>query len=229
MTIGMIVAMRQELESFLAGAGESLGTERIAGYEINQYRIGDNRIYVVESGVGEISAAAGTQLLITKYAVDMIVNFGVVGGLTADMSLSDVVFVERVVHYDFDASPFFVDRVPAQYPGYESVYIPADEKVLERACTAFPQLHKVTCASADKFVDGAEAKRALHEQFDADICDMESAGILLTCRRCGVPAIFIKAVSDNAEGGAEQFEAMIDNAARVCVSVVQEFVNSLNV
>ena len=57
MTIGMIVAMRQELESFLTGAGESLGTERIAGYEINQYKIGDNRIYVVESGVGEISAA----------------------------------------------------------------------------------------------------------------------------------------------------------------------------
>ena len=34
---------------------------------------------------------------------------------------------------------------------------------------------------------------------------------------------------DTFVGGAEQFEAMIDNAARVCVSVVQEFVNSLNV
>ncbi len=221
MTIGMIVAMRRELESFLAGAGESLGTERIAGYEINQYKIGDNRIYVVESGVGEISAAAGTQLLIARYDVDMIINFGVVGGLTADMSLSDVVFVERVVHYDFDASPFFTDRVPAQYPGYESIYIPADEGLLRRAAAAFPQLRRVTCASADKFVDGADAKRALHEKYAADICDMESAGVLLTCRRCGVPALFVKAVSDNAEGGAEQFEAMIDNAARVCVTVVQ--------
>ena len=45
-----------------------------------------------------------TQFLISKFDVDLIVNFGVVGGLTPEMELAKTCIVESVIHYDFDTS-----------------------------------------------------------------------------------------------------------------------------
>ena len=84
----------------------------------------------------------------------------------------------------------------------------------------------VTCASAANFVDGGDATSQLHEQYDADICEMEAAGILLTCKRCGVPALLLKAVSDGVNGGAEEFSKMIKEAGEVCVKALLKILNS---
>ena len=131
MTIGMIVAMPEELESFLSGIGTAEKTENIPGYEVRSYKINNDHIVIVGSGVGEIAAAASTQMLITRYHADMIVNFGVVGGLTPEMTLSKVVVIDRLVHYDYDASPFYDGLVPGQYPGMESIYFYPDRRLLE--------------------------------------------------------------------------------------------------
>ena len=227
MKIGMIAAMPQELETFLSRTGTPDGAESIRGYEIKKYRINDNMVFITGSGAGEIAAAAAAQMLITKYDVDMIINFGVVGGLTESMSLTKAVVIERLVHYDYDASPFYRNLVPAQYPEYESIYIYTDKTLLDIALSASPELAAVTCASADKFVDSPDQKRMLHEKYDADICEMEAAGILLTCNRCGVPTLFIKAVSDAVSGGAEQFEEMIEKAAEVCVKIVMKIAEGI--
>ncbi len=220
MTIGMIVAMPEELESFLSGIGTAEKTENLPGYEVRSYRIKDNHIYIVGSGAGEIAAAASTQMLISQYHVDMIVNFGVVGGLTPEMTISRVAVIDRLVHYDYDASPFYDGLVPGQYPGMDSIYLYPDRRLLELALSVEPELKPVTCASADKFIEGREAKSSLHEKFGADIYEMEAAGILLTSLRCCVPALFIKAVSDGVTGGAEEFEKMIREASGVCAKVV---------
>lgn len=225
MNIGMIVAMPQELSSFLEECGEMLETEHLHGYEVMKYKIGIHTLFVVGSGAGEIAASASAQMLISRYDVDTIVNFGVVGGLTPKMALENTVVVDRVVHYDYDASPFMTDLVPAQYPEYDSIYIETDRNLLNLALEVVPELHKVTCASADKFIEGPEAKKELHEKYGADICEMEAAGILLTCNRNKIPALFIKAVSDSAEGGAEQFGEMIEKASKVCVKAVMKILS----
>ena len=223
MNIGMIVAMPEELAGFLSKCGTPLGTNKVPGYEIMEWKIGDNSIYVAGSGAGEIAAASTTQMLISLYNVDMIINFGVVGGLTPDMSLCSAVVIEKLVHYDYDASPFYRELVPAQYPGEDEIYIYPDKELLEKAIKSAPELRPVTCASADKFVEGSMAKSMLHEKYGADICEMEAAGILLTCKRCKVPALFIKAVSDGVTGGAEEFDKMIKEASEVCVRALMSF------
>lgn len=216
MKIGMIVAMASEVEALLLRIGEPLGVESFGGYEVRSYGIGKNTLYVVKSGVGEIYAASATQMLITKYGVEMIVNFGICGGLSDDMTLTRAVVVEKVVHYDFDTSE--IDGCePGRYPDYPDVYIPASEELISAATAAEPSLVRVICASADKFVGSPERKRELNRLFGAKICEMESAGILLTANRAGVPALLIKAVSDSVNAGAEEFEAMVSEAAGSCV------------
>ena len=226
MRIGMIVAIRREIDALLCSCGTPAGIDETPAYTIYKYTIGANELFVAESGAGELSAAATTQYLISVYGAEMIVNFGVCGGLTDDMGLCSTVVVEKAVHYDFDTSAY--DHcLPCQYPGYDTIYIPVQEKILAAARKAVPEVRFVTCASADKFVEGREAKSRLHQLYAAEICEMEAAGILLTADRNHVPALLVKGVSDGVAGGAMQFDEMVHEAAGVCLKVLLAILNTL--
>lgn len=227
MKIGMIVAIPEEIDALFRTCGEPAGTEEAPGYTIYKYNIGSHTVFVAGSGAGEISAASTTQYLITKYGAEFIVNFGVVGGLTPDMSLCSTVIVEKAVHYDFDASPF--DKsIPGQYKGlFPDVYIPASPEILSIAAKAVPEIRQVICASADKFVDDAEAKAALHKRYGAEICEMEAAGIMLTAHRNKVPMLLVKGVSDSVTGGAMEFGEMVHRSAEVCLKVLLSVLEAL--
>lgn len=224
--IGMIVAVLQEIDTLFQQLGAPLETDTPAGYEVHRYQVGENEIYVIPSGAGELAAAASTQLLISTYAVDLIVNFGVCGGLTPDMRLTQSVVVRDVIHYDFDATAFLGGSV-GQYPGYPTAFIPAPADLVSRVIATEPSLKPVICASADKFVEDPAMKQQLHQTFGAEICEMEAAGILVTANRCGVPALLIKAVSDSVNGDAGQFEAMVHEAASTCLNVLLQILKTV--
>ena len=222
--IGLLVAV--EMGAVLARYGEPQEKRELFGFELLRYDNPAYCIYAVNSGAGEIAAAAATELLIAVCGVDLVVNFGVVGGLTKEMALARTVVIERVVHYDFDTSE--VDWAePGRYPDYPTPYLPATPELVEKALAIAPELKKVTCASADKFVGRAEAKRALHETWGADICEMESAGIVLTCSRAKVPCLLIKTVSDAIEGGAEEFGREVERSAGLCLDVTDRIIREL--
>ncbi len=224
MKVGMIVAV--EIAAVKARYGAALQRLEQRGFDVHFIRNAEYDLYIVNCGAGEIAAAAAAQLLISGYGVDMIVNFGVVGGLTAEMKVAKLCAVESVVHYDFDTSDFTPFR-RAQYAGYPSEYIPTDAGLLRAALAAEPELKRVICASGDKFIASAERKRALHEEYSADICEMEAAGIVLTCNRSGVPCLLIKAVSDAIEGGAEEFSREVDRCALICLEMVDRLIASI--
>lgn len=222
--IGMIVAV--EIASVLERYGTPHGEETVWGFKVFRYDMAGSRLYVLNSGVGELAAAAAAQLLIDRFDASLIVNFGVVGGLTEDMGELRTCVVEKLVHYDFDLSE--IDPVePGRYPGYDSVYIPLSPELVQKALEVAPELKKVTCASADKFVGTSEGKRALHEKYGADICEMEAAGIALTCRRCGVPCLAIKTVSDGVDGGAEAFYAQIRRSSELCLEITEKIIGEM--
>lgn len=226
MKIGMIVAMAREVEALIVKIGAPLSEDKFGGYEVRSYRVGENELYVVQSGVGEIYAAAATQMLITKYSAEMIVNFGICGGLTEDMTLTRAVVVEKVVHYGFDASE--IDGCgPARYLNYPDVYIPATEEFVDAAIEAEPSLERVICASADIFVGSPEKKKELNRLYGAKICEMESAGILLTANRAGVPTLMIKAVSDSVSSGVDEFNNMVTEAAESCVHAMLTVIDKI--
>ena len=213
--IGLLVAV--EMDAVLARYGAPQEKQRRGGFEVLCYENDSYTIYAVNAGAGELSAAAATQLLISVYGVDLVVNFGVVGGLTEEMAMARTCVVESVVHYDFDVSAW-TSIEPGRYMQYPSPYIPTTPELVSRACAIEPSLRRVVCASADKFVAG-EQKRALHERWGADICEMEAAGIVLTCGRCGVPCLLIKTVSDGITGGAEEFSRELDRSAGICLAI----------
>lgn len=222
--IGMIVAV--EMDSVRSRYGHAEKIENRENYDLYSYSMPNGRLYVLHCGIGELAAAAGTQFLISQYQVELVVNFGVVGGLTEEMSKQKVCLVERVVHHDFDLSEFAPVK-PGQYPSYPDVFLPATPELVEKASALHPELKRVVCASGDQFVGTAEKKRALHERFSADICEMEAAGVLLTCLHNAVPCLLVKAVSDGLEGGVEEYNQELNRAAELCLGIVDEIMQSI--
>lgn len=222
--IGLLVAA--ELESVFSRYGAAEQTERRGGFDVYLYETENAILYVVHSGIGELAAAAATELLIDRYGAEMVVNFGVVGGLTEEMAQTKTCVVTHVVHYDFDLSG--IDPVkPAQYPGYEDVTIPADPELIDKALRICPELKPVVCASADKFVGNPDDKVRLHTLYGAEICEMESAAVLLTCRRSEVPCLMIKAVSDGLTEGGEAYYDGLQKCASLCLDVTDQIIREL--
>ena len=104
---------------------------------------------------------------------------------------------------------------------------PATAALADQAVGIEPRLKKVICASADKFVGSPDRKRELHALYGAEICDMESAAVVLTCNRSGVPCLLIKTVSDGIEGGAEEFKAELQRSAALCLAVADKIIRAL--
>ncbi len=221
MKIGMLVAV--EMDAVFKKYGDTLTKIERPGYEIYHYQVDHADVYALSSGAGEIAAASGTQLLITEFKVDVIVNFGVVGGLTPQMGVTRTCVVEKVVHYDFDTSP--VDHCEVgRYLNYPERYIKATPELIEKALEVEPTLIKVACASGDKFIADPEKKAALHREFGADICEMEAAAIVLTCNRNKVPCLLLKTVSDSIHGGAEEFSKALDETAQICLKITERII-----
>ena len=222
--IGVVVAI--ELDAVLAKYGTPSETVCRHGYTVHTYVNDDFSLFVIDAGAGEISAAAATQVLISEFDADLILNFGVVGALTEDTRTAELCIVERAIHYDFDTTDW-LDLPRGQYPGYESPYLAADAALLQKALTIKPDLKKVTCASADKFVSQPAAKAALHADYGANVCEMEAAGILLTCRRNGVPCLLLKAVSDTLTGGGREFMQELRRVSDICFDVLDQIVRGI--
>ena len=215
--------MEKEAASFLR---DGVTKETVGRFSIYQFSLGKHEaVLCCPPSVGEIAASAACQLLITKYGVDCILNFGVVGALTPKASVQSFVYVGDVVHYDMDTSQ--ADDYPVGgYGCFDDVAVKCDENLLVKALKV-NSLPVVRCASADKFVDKTEAKVALNRDFGADICDMESAGILFACRFNNVPCLLVKCISDSLVGGYEEYSANVHTACAGFLQFASELADNL--
>lgn len=210
MTIGIFTAVDTEASSFISScAAEKTFKGSFAFYTFKLGR--HDAVLCCPPSVGEIAASAACQLLITEYKADVIFNFGVVGALTERTSLFSSVLVKDVVHYGMDTSE--IDHVPVgKYECFDGIAVECDTNLIERALQIV-DLPLARCASADKFVADPKQKFALNQNFGAEICDMESAGVLFTCKFNGVPCLMVKCVSDSLIGGANEYEQNCIKAA----------------
>lgn len=224
---GIVIAIAVELENVLNALGGVDKIDEVGPYEVYHVSRGKGKLFVVVSGVGEIASAAATQMLITKFGVQAVLNFGFVGALDTTLKCQQVVVVKDVVHYDFDTSA--IDNVPVgQYEGFDERYLLTDSRLLAVTEKAFHDMRPVRLASGDKFIADSEKKAWLIREFHADICDMESAGIVLTAIRNDVPVLCIKVISDNAdESSPVSFMDIVYNGSKNCAGIFTAILDEL--
>lgn len=224
MKTGLIVAI--EIDAVFTQYPEIKELEAPAGYRLFLVEKDAYEMYILKAGMGEIAAAAGVQYLITRCGVGTVVNFGVVGGLAEGMKKEKICIVDRVVHYQYDCSEF-MDLAVGQVAGHDSIFLKPSEDLVKRAASIMDHLPLAICCSGDKFIGTEAEKRYLHDTFQGDICDMESAGIVLTCEANAVPCLLLKCVSDGLADGAEGFYRELQNASLQCLAAADAIMEGL--
>lgn len=217
--IGIIGAMDIEVAELISML-ENKCERIIAGLSFNEGIIEGKNVVVVQSGISKVNAAMCTQILISEFGVDALVNTGVAGAVHEDLNVLDVVISTDAIEYDVDASAFgHYER--GMIPGMENSIFMADEYLIDAAYESFKNINpesnvmKGRVVTGDRFVASKEAKHDLRATFSGYCCEMEGAAIAHVATLNKVPFVIIRAISDKADGEANMsFDKFVEIAAR---------------
>ncbi len=203
--IGIVIAMQSEADILLTEMNVSRSLT-VSGKNIHVGTAYGKNVALCVCGVGKVNAALGTQLLVSKFDVDKILNFGVAGGLNASTKLCEVYQISHAVQFDFDLVELNGTKM-GTLNEYEEPYL---------ALNALPNFECRKLGTADRFNDSVDDYKLLTRELEADIRDMEGGAIVQAARCAELPIYSVKAISDIAGSGSttEQFLVNRDRALK---------------
>lgn len=224
--IGIICAMQIEIDK-INRAIENKTEETVSGISFTKGTLYGKEIVTAVCGVGKVFAAICAEAMIIKYNPDVIINTGVAGTLTDKLNICDVAVSEFVCQHDMDTSPLG-DPV-GLLSGINIVKIPADKLVAEKiaACVEKIGLKSLmgTIASGDQFINSADKKAYIAENFGAIACEMEGGSVGHVCYVNKVPFAVIRAISDGAGDDSHMdYPTFAGKAAEKSAEAVKMFV-----
>lgn len=223
---GIISAMPVELEGLVKTLGARAAD--IPGfYKIYEGKVGGGDVVLACSGIGKVNAAACTQKLIDRCAVDAVINMGIAGGIADGLHTLDVVIGSEVLYHDF-TPPYLLEKY---YP-FAGEYR-CDERLARIAgevCASCPEVAHYRpgrVVSGDCFVEGEETRGRIRKLGGA-CCEMEGAAIGHVCHMNAVPFLIIRTISDLADEGAQMsYDEFEKKAARQSNRIVEGILRRL--
>ena len=224
--VGIIGAMELEV-STLKGRLAGKKVTRKAGMEFCEGQIGGVDTVVVRCGIGKVNAALCVQILCDDFKVTHIINTGVAGSLNNDLNIGDILISRDAVHHDVDVTIFSYKLGEVPQLGIRE--FPADAHLMEAAESSIkenqPDLNYRVgrVASGDQFISSSEVKDRIIKNFETDCAEMEGASIAHGAYLNGVPFVIIRAISDKADGSAEEDYPTFEKAAAAhCAKLVAD-------
>lgn len=217
--IGIVIAMQSEAEILLEKAQISR-TLTVSGKNVYVGQAYGKEFALVVCGVGKVNAALGTQLVVSKFDAEKILNFGVAGGLNERTALCGVYQIEAAVQFDFDLTQLNGTKI-GTLDEYTENYL--------RLNTLDAPFEKRRLGTADRFNDSPADFQLLTSELNADIRDMEGCAIVQAAICAELPVYSVKAISDVAGSGSttDQFLQNRDRALKNLQSVLETVFDSL--
>ena len=184
--------------------------------------INNREVFLVKSGASKVYSSVTAQSIIEKYSPSGLILCGVSGALNPTYKRGDLVVGTEFIQHDIDATKlgFLLGQIP--FTDYRSVR-PHQRDLSSFAEFTLPEnsVHFGSVISGDQFIDG-DAGQRLREVLQADVVDMESAAIALTCSLNRIPFIVARTISDSAnEDAGVDFTSFLPVASRHVTSFVQ--------
>ncbi len=195
--ICFVVALKKEAQELLTKV-KNLKEFEIADKPCYSCTLNGEEVILAISGIGKVSAALTTQLLIDKYNPEFIFNFGTCGGMNKSVKILNYYLIDKCCQFDFDLRE--LDGVPLGYiQEYNTVFFDTYTKGLDFLKTS-------QVASADRFTNDVADINAIND-IGCSLRDMEAGAIAQVCTSNNVPLVMIKGVSDVYGNGTaeEQF------------------------
>lgn len=224
--VGIIGAMELEV-SALKGQLAGITTKKKAGMEFCEGQICGVDVVVVRCGIGKVNAALCVQILCDDFGVSHIINTGVAGSLNNDLNIGDILISKDAVHHDVDVTIFSykIGEVPQlgirEFPADAGLISAAEKAIKDKQPDLNYRVGRV--ASGDQFISSSEVKERIIKNFEADCAEMEGASIAHGAYLNGIPFVIIRAISDKADGSAEQDYPSFEKAAAAhCAKLVAD-------
>lgn len=224
--IGIIGAMDIEVRA-LCGMLTDARIETHSGTQFHVGRLGDCPVVIARSGIGKVAAAVCAEAMLLVYKPQLLINTGVAGALSCELSIGDMVVSSCAVQYDMDTSPL---GDPVGFlSGIDRIRLMADEDAVTRLADAAKATgaHALvgTVASADRFVASREEKERIVRLFpDALCCEMEGGAIAHAACLNGTPFVILRAISDTADDSSHMdYPTFVAHAAETSTRTVVEF------
>lgn len=205
MRIGIIVAMRKELDLLLPLLQDS-EESRMSGFEFYCGKMGRHDVMLMQCGIGKVNAAMGTLMLVNNFTPNYVINTGVAGGADTKVNVMDVVAGARVAYHDVWCGP---ESVLGQVQG-----LPLYFEGAKRLIDLVPErdhIHKGLICSGDQFIDTIDAVNRIKGNFpDALAVDMESGAIAQVCHLNKVPFLALRVISDSPGASHDNTKQYLD-------------------
>lgn len=230
MKVGLIGAMEPEIEQ-LSKALKKPKRVKLGHIIFLEGEINEVEVVLLLSGIGKVSAAIGTALMIHHFSPTYIINTGSAGGFVDSLTIGDIVISKDVVHHDVDVTAFgyTMGQVPQQPATYS-----ADLTLVDVATHAVKKLGKMNyvkglIGTGDSFICTPERTREILKHFpDMAACEMEAAAIAQTCHQMHTPFVVIRSLSDNANNDSPvDFDKYIITAGANSAALVMEMLLEL--
>jgi nucleoside phosphorylase len=138
----------------------------------------------VAAGIGAAPAALATMTLVAREQPSCLISAGIAGALRQELKVGDLFWPRTVINV-------------ATGKRFASSYADASGTVV-----------------SGRVIADAEHKRALREEFAADLIDMEGAGIASIAESCGLPFYVVKTVSDEVNFPMPPMNEFVDTEGK---------------
>lgn len=221
-TKAIITAMPDEaeliIEKYKLSEVKKLWALSIYEWEIIWEEDEKTHLILLLCGVWKIHAAFATTYLFENYDPEKVINIGVVWNLNPwNIKIWDVIIPNTFMQHDVYI-PESIDSLSYLRDPIFTEYAIGEEYDLEKF-----SLHlNGICVTWDQFIDNADLKQELVDEYSADIVDMEAYAILSVAKNYNALSkiVSIKSVSDGADDAAagdhvSNLQAAMKNAVAI--------------
>lgn len=226
-TIAVLGAMDEEVRLL----GQHLQDKQYiheAGLDILMGEIdtSQSHLHVVATvaGMGMVAAGAATQFLITRFHPESILFSGIAGNISNKVDVNDVVLGGTLRYLDSD-----MDLIGQAYPEEKEYHSDASLIRIAEDVLREQQVNYIIgiIATGNRFIDTAEKREQARKQTSADIVEMEGAAVIHIADKNSVPALVLRAVSDNTDTEYESFHHFdiseyADTASQIIINILKK-------
>ncbi len=205
--IALLCATPFEMECVSSRLCDVAKIDSPRGMKLASGVLGETDILVLAGGIGKVAAAAASMYVIEKWEPAALINYGIAGALSSDVSVGDVIIGDGLVQGDLGVvhSRGFKMTGPGLHHENHfafSPYHPVSPTLLER-CLDVAQRVSFPCrrgriVTCDQILLDPELRRELAVLFNALAVDMEGAAAAQVAASRDTDFIDVRAVSDEA-------------------------------
>ena len=195
--IGLVIADDMEYADLETLMGNRLEPENFFTRRGHRFCLRrENRcieIHAILCGIGTVNAAAAAMHLVDS-GVDILLNYGLSGGISGVCRGEDVVGLSYM-EYDFDLTSCGYQK--CEKPAQTYIY-KADSRLVDLLLNTGSAKKTGNMASGDRFVSDPALRDTLRDAFSVHCCDMETSSIAYVAELAGLPFAALRRVSDDA-------------------------------